>query len=111
MQLVGSEPVFLPALHGGSLLICRLATVPASATPTLPCRTACRAAHPYQSFPLQGTILRQQHPRAFSEAGTEGRPEEVGQRPRRGAIYKVREIKDMALLKTLQLGEVLGGHL
>lgn len=62
MQLVGSEPVFLPALHGASLLIGRLATVPVRATPTLPCRTACRAAHPYQPFPLQGTILRQQHP-------------------------------------------------
>lgn len=59
IQLVGSEPVFLPALHGGSLLIGRLATVPVRATPTLPCCTACRAAHPYQSFPLQGTILRQ----------------------------------------------------
>jgi hypothetical protein len=40
-------------------------------------------------------IRQQQHPRAFAEAGQEGRPEEVGQRPRRGAIYKVREIKDM----------------
>ena len=58
IQPVGSEPAFLPALHGGSLLIGRLATVPARATPTLPCRTA----HPYQPFPLQGTILRQQHP-------------------------------------------------
>ena len=84
IEPVGSEPAFLPALHGGSLLIGRLATVPVRATPTLPCRTACRAAHPYQPFPLQGTILRRQRPRAFSEAGQEGRPEEVGQRPREG---------------------------
>ena len=62
IEPVGPEPVFLPALHGGSLLIGRLATVPARATPTLPCRTACRAAHPYQPFPLQGTILRQHLP-------------------------------------------------
>ena len=111
MQLVGSEPVFLPALHGGSLLIGRLATVSARATPTLPCRTACRAAHPYQSFPLQGTILRRQHPPGL--LGGRDRGPSGGGRPAapRGAICKVREIKDMALLKTLQLGEVLRGHL
>jgi hypothetical protein len=44
-------------------------------------------------------------------AGQEGRPGEVGQRPRRGAICKVGEIKGVALLKTPQLGEVPRGHL
>jgi hypothetical protein len=61
-QPVGSEPVFPPAPHGGSLLMGRLATVPVRATPALPCRTACRAAHPYRSLPLQGTIPRRRHP-------------------------------------------------
>ena len=67
VRLVGAEPVFLPALHGGNLLIGRLATVPVRATPTLPCRAARRAAHPYQSFPLQGTIPRRQHPPGLLE--------------------------------------------
>ena len=105
IQPVGSEPVFLPALHGGSLLLGRLATVSARATPTLP----CRAAHPYQPFPLQGTILRRQRPPGLLRGRDRG--PSGGGRPAvpRGAIYTVREIKDMALLKTLQLGERSSG--
>ena len=65
IELVGPEPVFLPALHGGSLLLGRLATVSARATPTLPCRAACRAAHPHQSFPADHHPPAATPPRAF----------------------------------------------
>ena len=86
IELVGPEPVFLPALHGGSLLLGWLATVSARATPTLPCRAACRAAHPHQSFPADHHPPAATPPGPSGEAETDGCPEAAGQQPHWGHL-------------------------
>ena len=110
VELVRSEAVFLAACHGGNLLLGRLATVSAGATPTLLGRRGCsRSAGPYQSFPGGPPSPGGNTPRAFTEAGAKGRPGAVGQRPRRGADTKVRKSRDTSMLKTQRLGAVPQG--